>query len=281
MKVLFATDGSKISYNSILNFSNWAGNFNADILSVSDYGMLPITLDNDKYASYCSSTIQSILKNSKVFFDNNNIKFDNTITKCGSVIDSILESEREKDYDILVLGSNGKKGIKKWLGSVSQEIASLSENSVYIAKNLNNSERILFAFDLTAERIINRALSFLNLKGKEIHIVSVYEMPDYLFLQGEVDMNWIQDAEVQQYNSAKILLDRIEKIFEDRGCKIYSKHILKGIPSEEIIKYSSEKNIDLVVTGMHDKKHLSRFFNNSVSKRILEHTNSDVLIIKD
>ena len=48
MNVLFCTDGSKISYNSIINFSSWVKDFSLDILSVVDWSCLPdsVSIEN-------------------------------------------------------------------------------------------------------------------------------------------------------------------------------------------------------------------------------------------
>ena len=60
---------------------------------------------------------------------------------CGSTVDCILEACDKKEYDYVVLGSHGKKGIQKWLGSVSQEIASVSKISTYISKEKNYRQK--------------------------------------------------------------------------------------------------------------------------------------------
>lgn len=63
MNVLFCTDGSKISYNSIINFSSWVKDFSLDILSVVDWSCLPdsVSIENSEFASQCSTSANVIL----------------------------------------------------------------------------------------------------------------------------------------------------------------------------------------------------------------------------
>ena len=67
----------------------------------------------------------------------------------------------------------------------------------------------------------------------------------------------------------------------ERGLSIIESAILVGIPAQEILKYAKDKSIDLIVTGTKSKNKIDSFLNGSVSRRVLENTNSDVLIIKN
>ena len=84
----------------------------------------------------------------------------------------------------------------------------------------------------------------------------------------------------KQEISAQILLSDTEKQFNDLGLNIKHKQILAGNPSSEIIKYAQKEQIDLVVCGTKERKYLSKFLLSSVSKRVLENTMSDVLLIR-
>ena len=284
MKVLFCTDGSKISYHAIQNFSEWVKDCTIDILCVIDWSYMPdtIAVDNSEFASYCKSSADSILDYSKRFLLEQGLKIDKVIKMCGSVVDCILEVLNNDSYDYVVLGSHGKKGIQKWLGSVSQEIASVADVSTYVSKEKNFRQRILFAVDFSdiSPVILKETLDKFDLTDKEIYLATVFESPDYLFLEGNVDSSWILDIEKKQMNSANLLLNKFETIFKNNGIQIFKKVILQGNPSSELVKYLAKENIDLVVCGIRNRKNFPKFLLNSVSKRILESTKSDVLIVR-
>lgn len=283
MNVLFCTDGSKISYNSIINFSSWVKDFSLDILSVVDWSCLPdsISIENSEFASQCSTSANVILDYAETYLKEMGLNVAQKIKICGEAVDTILDLVDSGKYDFVVLGSHGKKGIQKWLGSVSQEVASSANISSYISKNINNRKKVLFAVDnseLSAKVVLN-SLNFLNLEEKEIYLATVYEVPDYLFLEGNVDSTWILEIEKKQEQASRLLLNSFEKSFIEKGFEVKDKLIFRGVPSQEIINFSNKKDLDLVVTGIRTRKHLSKFLLGSVSKRILENVKSDVLIV--
>lgn len=283
MNVLFCTDGSKISYNSIINFSSWVKDFSLDILSVVDWSCLPdsVSIENSEFASQCSTSANVILDYAETYLKEMGLNVAQKIKICGEAVDTILDLADSGKYDFVVLGSHGKKGIQKWLGSVSQEVASSANISSYISKNINNRKKVLFAVDnseLSAKVVLN-SLNFLNLEDKEIYLATVYEVPDYLFLEGNVDSTWILEIEKKQEQASRLLLNSFEKSFIEKGFQVKDKLIFRGVPSQEIINFSNKKDIDLVVTGIRTRKHLSKFLLGSVSKRILENVKSDVLIV--
>lgn len=283
MNVLFCTDGSKISYNSIINFSSWVKDFSLDILSVVDWSCLPdsVSIENSEFASQCSTSANVILDYAETYLKEMGLNVAQKIKICGEAVDTILDLVDSGKYDFVVLGSHGKKGIQKWLGSVSQEVASSANISSYISKNINNRKKVLFAVDNSelSAKVVLKSLNFLNLEDKEIYLATVYEVPDYLFLEGNVDSTWILEIEKKQEQASRLLLNSFEKSFIEKGFEVKDKLIFRGVPSQEIINFSNKKDIDLVVTGIRTRKHLSKFLLGSVSKRILENVKSDVLIV--
>lgn len=201
---------------------------------------------------------------------------------CGSTVDAILDTCDKEDYNCIILGSHGKHGIQKWLGSVSQEVASAANISTYISKGVNERQKVLFAVDSTdiSLAVVEKCLNEFDFESKEILLATVYEIPDYLFLEGNIDSNWVLEVNRKQEVAAMFLLNKFEKIFNDKGLTVKTKSILSGNPANEIIKYSDRQNVDLVICGIHNRKYLSKFLLSSVSKRVLESSKSDVLLIR-
>ena len=284
MRVLFCTDGSKISYHAIQNFSSWAKDFSIDILCAIDWSFLPdtISVEDSDFGSMCANSADSILNYSEKFLAELGFRIDEKIKMCGATVDCILEACNKKDYNCIVLGSHGKKGIQKWLGSVSQEIASVADISTYISKERNSGQKVLFAVDSTdmTYSAVVHSLDLYNFADREIELITVYEIPDYLFLEGNIDSNWILDIDKKQGTAAMMLLNKFERLINDNGLAVGKKTVLSGNPSTEVIKYISKNEIDLTVCGIHNRKYLSKFLLSSVSKRILESAKSDVLLIR-
>ena len=285
MKILFCTDGSNISFNAIKNFALWSRDIVVDILCVIDWSFLPesVSVENSDFAVQCANSADNILNSAQTRLANHGIKTGEKIKLCGSVVGSILEICDKSEYDFIVLGSHGKRGVKKWLGSVSQEIAGAVDMPVYISKQANERKNVLFTLDNSeiSDAVVNNALKSFNFENKNIYLLTVYETPDFLFLEGNIDSEWILDVRKKQETAAFILLNRFEKVFQSYGYELAGKRILQGTPSSEIVKYAKQNNIDLVICGNKNHKYLSRFLLGSVSLRVLENVESDVLIFKN
>lgn len=285
MKVLFCTDGSKISYNALHNFSKWAKNVIMDTICVIDWSFLPdnVIVEADGFNNTCANIADDILTFTKKEIEANGILCGETIKQCGSAVESIIEQSTKEKYDLILMGSHGKKGIQKWLGSVSREIAYSEGLSTYISKKENSGRKILFATDGTdsANLAITRALADLNLEDKEIYLCTVNETADMLFLNGTLDSNWILAIEEQQQKFSQKTLQNLIERFKHKGLFVSEGVVLSGNPAQKILDYAAAKEADLIVTGSRGKTKMQDFLLGSVSKKILENSQSDVLIVKD
>ena len=284
MKILFCTDGSKISFNALKNIAYWIKQATIDTICVIDWNILPaeITIDEEYFSFSCANVADTILDYAEEEINNLGLQLGNRIKNCGSAIESILEQSEKEKYDLILMGSHGKKGIQKWLGSVSQEIINSSKISDYIAKKENNKKKVLFTTDGTecSLSVIGEIISDIELSDKEVHICMVNEDPNLLFLEGTLDTNWLLDIQKQQYMYASNAIESIKKIIESRGIEVNQSTILTGIPAQEIINYAKNNEIDLIILGSRNKSKMDRFLMGSVSKRILENVVSDIWLVR-
>ncbi|MBO6087884.1 universal stress protein [bacterium] len=284
MKILFCTDGSKISYNAVKNASEWIKEAVVDIICVIDWSFLPddITLEASNFSMSCANVADTVLDYAEKLVIDSGFEIGKKIKHCGSAIESILEQGENENYDLIMMGSNGKKGIQKWLGSVSQEIINSSKVSDYIAKEENKKQKLLLTTDGTicSAGIIREILPHLKLEDKEIYICMVNEDPSFLFLDGNIDQNWLQDIYRKQHKYASSSIKEIQDILSEYNVDVTGTAVLTGNPAQEIINYTQKNKIDLVVLGSRNKSRLDRFLTGSESKRILENTMSDVWLIR-
>lgn len=282
MKILFCTDGSQISFNALKNISCWVREAVIDVICVADLTFLPSEITVAEFSASCPDIAQSILNYAQEEINKLNLTCNEKIRYCGNAVESILEQAQKKDYDLILMGSHGKKGLQKWLGSVSGEIIHSSKISDYISKVQNNCERMLVTTDGTncSSGIIKEILPSINLENKEIYICMVNEEPDFLFLDGMVDTNWLLDIERRQQIFASKAVDEIKEIFACYNANIVETSIMSGIPAQKIIDFANSRKIDLIVMGSRNKSQLDRFLSGSVSKRTIENVQSDVWLAR-
>lgn len=284
MRILFCTDGSKISFNALKNISGWIKDAIIDIICVIDWSFLPeeISIEETNFTYSCANTADTILNYAQEEIEKLNLKTGEKIKNCGAAIESILEQAEKKDYDLILMGSHGKKGIQKWLGSVSQEIINSSKISNYISKIENKKQKLLLTTDGTqcSIQILRNIIPKLNLENKEIHVCMVNDDPNLLFLDGTLDTNWLLDIQKQQQIYAARAIQDIQTLLADYNIHADETAILTGIPAQKIIDYSRTKEIDLIILGSRNKSKLDRFLTGSVSKRVMENVESDIWLAR-
>ena len=281
MKALFCTDGSKISYDALENYLNLADkSIIIDIISVIDWSFLPdgVVLEDSGFVTSCQNLADDTLEHTKEIIKKYGFKAGVLIKRCGVVTESILEQLESEKYTTVIMGSHGKKGIQRWLGSVSREIIESAKVPVYLSKNRQCCKRVLFTTDGSNLAIdtTQHALQNLNLKECEIYICSVSESAELIFLNGTFDENWMKSIQYQQTSFANAAIEKIKTIFN--GYNIKECDILTGIPAQSILKYAKEKEINLIVIGSKRKTKIQRFLLDSTSKRIIENSNCDTFV---
>lgn len=284
MRILFCTDGSKISFNALKNISHWVKDAIVDTICVIDWSFLPddISIEETNFTYSCTNVADTILDYAENEIKYLGLKTGSRLKHCGAAIESILEQADSQEYDLILMGSHGKKGIQKWLGSVSQEIINSSKISNYIAKEENKRKKLLLTTDGTACScsIIREIISHLKLEDKEIFICMVNDDPNLLFLDGTLDTNWLLDIQRQQQIYAAKAIQDIQAILCEHNIKVDNTAILTGIPAQKIIDYSRQNDIDLIILGSRNKSKIDRFLTGSVSKRVIENVVSDIWLAR-
>ena len=284
MRILFCTDGSKISFSALKNISHWIKNAFVDTICVIDWSFLPteINIEDKNFTYSCSNMAQTVLEHAKEEIEKLGMNTGEGIKNCGTAIEGILEQSEKKDYDLILMGSHGKKGLQKWLGSVSQSIINSSQISDYIAKEENKACKLLLTTDGTmcSLEILNKIIPDMKLEDKEIHICMVNEDPNFLFLDGTLDTNWLLEIQKQQQIYASKAIEDIKRLLTTYGITVQETSILSGIPAQKIIDYARSRDIDMIVMGYKNKTRFDRFLTGSVSKRVLENVTSDIWLAR-
>ncbi len=286
MRILFCTDGSSISYNALENFALWVSSREVivDVISAIDLSILPgeFNVEEENFMESCANAASGILNNAAEDIQNLGMICGDKIKICGSAVDSILEQIDKNHYDVILMGSHGRKGIQKWLGSVSQDVISESNRSTYISKYKNKGKRVLFPLDGSQQAFDGAELimKYCNLSDKEISACIVNEPPDILLFQGNMDKNWQEEIERNQQVYAASVLNRFASLLEKYGLNLGESTVLKGNVSQKIIDYIAKNKIDLVCMTNRNLTKVQKFILGSTSKRVLSNTQADVLIVK-
>lgn len=283
MRILFCTDGSDISLNAFHNALLLIKKATIDPICVIDWSFLPssMNIDDTNYSKAYENIADNILIFTENLIKEQGFTVGNKIKTFGSAVEGILEQIEKEKYDLILLGSHGKKGLQKWLGSVSRQVISNSPVPVLISKRRTKGKKILFTVDGSEPSFnaVKQAIKLMNLKEREIYIISVKESPELLPMEATLDKNWLDSIEKQQKIHATKAINKTKAILDESGVQIHNEVILTGNPAQKIIEFVEKEKLDLIVMGARTKTDLSKLLLGSVSKRVLENVMSDVLII--
>ncbi|CEG13518.1 conserved hypothetical protein [groundwater metagenome] len=145
-KILFATDGSECAKMAEKYAIELAKDENGEITAITvgdiSYAAVPIGIDGTTMLQVTlADAIENETKNAekrlnefKQTAEKENIKV-NTIVKIGKPDTEIIE-ESEKDYDVIIIGSKGLRGMERFfLGSVAERVVRYSKIPVLVVKN--------------------------------------------------------------------------------------------------------------------------------------------------
>jgi len=285
MEILFCTDGSDISLNAFHNASEYIKEATIDPICVIDWNFLPdsMNIESTNYSKAYENIADSVLNFAQNMIQEKGLTLGEKIKSFGSSVEGILEQMENKKYDLILLGSHGKKGIQKWLGSVSRQVISNSQVPIYISKKRTKNRKILFCIDGSEQSYsaVKQGAQLLDLKGREIYIVSVKENPELLPMEATMDKNWLDSIEKQQKIHATKAINKAKTILDEAQLAVHNEMILTGNPAQKIIEFVEKEKIDLVIMGARTKTDLSKLLLGSVSKRVLEHVSADVLVVSN
>lgn len=292
MRVLFCVDGSEASLYAIrktLPFLREDAEVN--LINVIDWGFMPtyVTFPYETEDSYPNqrNVAEQILDGAVEMIKGSGYEVAKKEFVFGHADKIILEYARDNEVDLIVLGSHGKKGIQKWLGSVSRKIVSSSSIPVLVArpaKNILNTvqgHRVLFSSDGSkcSYNAISVAADLFKLAEADIEILTVRAGAESLPIEIAMDNEWLARALAKQQEIADEILDNAKKVLEEKGLHARKLQSMEGGAAEVILEYVEDCPKDLLIMGSHGREGISDILIGSVSKRVLDNSDTPVLII--
>ncbi|MUP44538.1 universal stress protein [Gramella sp. BOM4] len=181
--------------------------------------------------------------------------------------DGIMEIGKEKNCDLIVMGSHGVSGFQEmFIGSNTEKVVRHSEIPVLVIKNGLEDfeiENFLFATDANPEHkhTLKKALQFATTIQARLHLLFV-----------NTPNNFLTSAEAQQ---------RLREYTSDYDPSDFEIHIYNDISVEKgILNFAKKINSGLIGISTHGRKGLAHFFNGSISEDLVNHSSRPVVTFK-
>jgi nucleotide-binding universal stress UspA family protein len=177
----------------------------------------------------------------------------------GPVWDVVTHVIQQKNIDLLVLGTHGRKGLKKLLlGSVAEELFRRASCPVMTvgpaAAPIRPIKRVLFATDFghASLQALPYAIDFANKQGGELillHLVppmAIEYIGPFWYPGTEV----VEREEIGTRESLKKLRDLLPSA---SGLECSVEHVVQvRLAPEGLVNFAKERNVDLIVMGIRE-----------------------------
>ncbi len=195
----------------------------------------------------------------------------------------IVEYAGEKDIDLVVMGTHGRRGVDRMLfGSVTEEVVRHAPCPVFTVRSdaagppSQAVRRVLVPVDFSeaSESAVRHAKEVALTYGAEIDLLHVVDEPMYPSAYG-----------VEATFPSQEVVDRVESRLgemarEEIGIEHVVVEAVVGHPARSILDYVETNDVDLIVQATHGRTGLDHVLIGSVTERVLRQSPTPVFVVK-
>ena len=181
----------------------------------------------------------------------------------GSPATMIQDYSRKKKIDMIIMGSQGARGLKEYfIGSNAEKIVRNSTIPVLVLKDYYKGamRNIVFANNLEATdetKLIEKLKELQTFFKARLHLVYINTPTN--FKADNITMARLREF-AKRYNLKNFTLNIFNYPFEEAG----------------IIHFTKSVNGDLIAMGTHGRKGLAHFLNGSLAEDIVNHADRPI-----
>jgi len=200
----------------------------------------------------------------------------------GVVHEEILDYADESGVDLVVMGTHGRTGVRRYLlGSVTEKVVRLSDVPVLSVKADADPGEVAFDDILLptdgssgAEAAVEPAAALASSTDATVHVLSAVDTRSL-----GIDVG------------SSVVIDELESVAEDAvatasdrlyegGVEAVKTAVAHGIPYRVILQAIEDNDVDLVVIGTHGRTGIDRYLLGSVTEKIVRTAPVPVLTVR-
>jgi len=219
--------------------------------------------------------------------ENKEIKIFKSCKRGISAAPTILEYASEKDVDLIIMGTQGRRGLAHiMLGSTAEEVVRMADCPVFTireketAKPIKAFQQILVPVDFsehsaTAIAYAKRIAQDYDAQLQLLHIIENTTHPAFSLSGKSSIYDFFPNIKEDSINKVKKMFD------EANGPEVKSEIFIKdGHPAHETIEFSKEKGSDLIVISTHGLTGVDHFLLGSVSEKVVRRAFCPVFTVR-
>jgi len=209
------------------------------------------------------------------------ITIDSQVTRGFSPADAILDYINDNDFDVVIMGTHGRTGLKKWFyGSVAEKVVRLSSIPVLTTmKPLRKFaiEKILIPVDFSdySKQAAERAITLAQEFGSQLvfmHVIDQNIHPSF-YATGVTNIFEI-DPELPRRSEEK--LREFTGVSDENATYV----IKQGRAHHEIVKYTNDNGVDLIIMATRGLSGLDHILLGSTTERVVRLASCPVLTLE-
>lgn len=306
--ILFATDYSRCASQALRHALSLAERYDAvlelvHVIRLSDE--IPVAM-YDYYAPYMMSAgsadqldvVFEGLKSSseahmEKWLEEHSVKKDSikhSHIDGASIAPAIVEHAKEHEFDLIIIGTHGYRGIKHlFLGSVAEEVVRSAHCPVYTYREHEEDEpcnkigKILVPVDFsefsksTLKRSKQLAADF-DASLEVLYVMETIAQPTFYGTENYVTQIMSRKT-VHGYDDT---LSELKAFYKNAGgpSTAVNFHILEGDPASSILRFAKDGAVDLIFIATHGLTGLEHFLLGSVTERVVRQSPCAVFTLK-
>ncbi len=271
-RILVPTDFSEQAENALKVAAQIAKKIGSEIYVLNSLE-LPLHLASSNETSSKPESL-FFIKLSKKYFEEllkkpylEGLLIHEAIMGHGEVYDDVNYVIKEKDIDLVIMGSHGNNGfMEMFIGSNTEKVVRTSKAPVLVIKNDHiefKTKNFVYATDFSEEC----KKPFIEVQKIATTIESHLKL-----LYVNTPGNFKTTSEINE---------KIADFVKDITVENYSVTIYNDTSVERgILNFAKDTDAHLIGMGTHGRKGLSHFFNGSVSEDLVNHANMPVITFK-
>jgi len=203
----------------------------------------------------------------------------------GPSVDAIVDCEREHRFDAVVLGTEGKHGLKRlFLGSTADGVLRRTDVPAFIvppgATGVPTFERILVAVDDSdpSDAAIEFALTFAAEDKASIVFCAVADTDGWLGTPASHTYDPTPMRNELAAGAAALLVAPAQRA--RKAGITFEQVVALGDPASELLKQAATHGAELIVMGTHGRRGLRRWFVGSVAENIVSSSKVPVVVMR-
>lgn len=217
----------------------------------------------------------------------------------GDPAEEILKYADKNKIDLILMASHGRSGLKSLvIGSVANKVLHASTVPIWLVRACVPEEVIYDKWSIQtvlvpldgskmAESVLPHVEALIKQRGAELVNVTLLKVCEEPFVtsdypEGETELSW--DEHIKRMTNrvrelAEQYLSGIEKQLNEAGVKVHSE-VRLGKPADEIVDYSNNNHVNLIMMATHAYSRLGQLAADSVADKVSHGASSPLFLVR-